>query len=118
MGHILQTNPMVGGWNPTSSGPNPSFNALGWNAQMGGQFTSYIPFVIPSSSTPIPKNDFIMVNLPFTFVVSSGGILFYSMGNPQYEVCSSGGNIYNSYYVTFSSQATSPGMVPLQPFMN
>jgi hypothetical protein len=34
-GHIPQVNPTVGGWNPLSSRPNPSFNALGWSAQPG-----------------------------------------------------------------------------------
>jgi hypothetical protein len=34
-GHIPQDNPIFGGWNPLSSGPNPSFNALGWGAQLG-----------------------------------------------------------------------------------
>jgi hypothetical protein len=48
-GHIPQVTPTVGGWNPPSSGPNPSFNAPGWSAQMGGQFTSYIcpSFLLP-----------------------------------------------------------------------
>jgi hypothetical protein len=64
-----------------------------------------------------------MENLPLTSGVSSGGSQFYGMGNPQHEVPSSGGNIYNPhmnnpYHVTFSSQAASAGMVPLQPFMN
>jgi len=35
-GHIPQGAPTVGGWNPPSFRPNPSFNALGWSAQMGG----------------------------------------------------------------------------------
>jgi hypothetical protein len=63
-----------------------------------------------------------MENLPLTSGVSSGGSQFYGMGNPQHGVPSSGGNIYphmnNPYHVTFSSQAASSGMVPLQPFMN
>jgi len=117
-GHIPQPIPMVRGWNIPSSKPNPSFNAPGWSAQMGGQFTSYIPFVIPSSSTSIPTNNFIMANITLTSSVSSGGAQFYSMGNPQHKVPSSGGNIYNSYHVAFSSKAASIGMVPLQPFMN
>jgi hypothetical protein len=41
-GHIPQPTPMVGGWNPPSSGPNPSYNFPGWSAQMGGPSTSYI----------------------------------------------------------------------------
>jgi hypothetical protein len=35
-GHIPQAIPIVGGWNPPSFGPNPSFSSLGWSAQMGG----------------------------------------------------------------------------------
>jgi hypothetical protein len=79
---------------------------------MGGQFTSYIPFIIPSSSALIPTNNFIMKNPPLSFGVPSGGIQFHSMGNPQHEVPSSGGNVYNPYHATYV------GMVPLQPFMN
>jgi hypothetical protein len=63
-----------------------------------------------------------MGNLPLTSSVSLGGIQFYGMGNPQHKVPSFGGNIHphmsNPYHVAFSSQATSSGMVPLQPFMN
>jgi hypothetical protein len=50
------------------------------------------------------------------------GSQFYSMGNPLHGVPSSGGNIYphmsNPCHVTFSSQAASSVMMPLQPFMN
>jgi hypothetical protein len=114
---------MVGGWNLPSFEPNPSFNDPGWSAQMGGQFTSYISSIIPSSSIVIPKNYFIMVNVPLTSSDSSGGIQFYSMGNPQHRFPSSRGNIYNPhmnnpYHVTFSLQVASAGMVTLQPFMN
>jgi hypothetical protein len=34
VGHIPQANPTVGDWTLLSSGPNPSFNALGWSAQL------------------------------------------------------------------------------------
>jgi hypothetical protein len=50
-GHIPQATPTVGGWNPPSSGPTPSFIVPGWSDQMGGQFTSYIMSIIPSFST-------------------------------------------------------------------
>jgi hypothetical protein len=54
--------------------------------------------------------------------VSSRGSQFYSMGNPLHKVPLSGGNIYphlsNSFHVTFSSQAYSSVMIPLQPFTN
>jgi hypothetical protein len=93
-GHIPQLIPMVGGWNPPSSGPNLSYNFPGSSAQMGGPSTYYISSIHPSSSMPIPTNDFIMENLPLTFGVSSGGSQFYSMGNPPHRVPSSGGNIY------------------------
>jgi hypothetical protein len=79
---IPQLNPMVGGWNPPSSGPNPSFIFLGSSAHRGGSFTSYIPSIYPSSVVPIPTNMFLMENLPMFSGVSSGGIQFYSMGNP------------------------------------
>jgi hypothetical protein len=71
--HIPQVNPIVGGWNPPSSEPSPSFNAPGWSAQMGGQFTSYISSFIPSSSTSILMNAFIMVNPPLSSGVPSRG---------------------------------------------
>jgi hypothetical protein len=121
-GHILQSNPTVGGWSPPSSIPNTSFTFSGSSAQMGGQFTSYIPSFNPSSSTSIPMNAFVMVNLTLASGVSSGGSEFYSMGNPLNGFPSSGGNIYphmgNPYHVAFSSQAASLVMMPLQPFMN
>jgi hypothetical protein len=83
-GHIPQATPMVGGWNPPSSGPNHSFNAPRWSAQMGGQFISYISSVIPSSSMSIPTNTFIMENPPLSYGVPFGGSHFYGMGNPQH----------------------------------
>jgi hypothetical protein len=94
-GHIPQENATVGGWNPPSSKPNPIFSARGWSAQMGRQFTSYIISLIPSSSTPIPMNSFIMENPPLYYRVPSGGIQFHSMGTPQHGVSSFGGNVYN-----------------------
>jgi hypothetical protein len=72
-GHIPQTNPIVGGWPPLSSGPNPIFNALGWSAQSGGQVTSYILSFNPSSSMTILKSTFIMVNPFLSSGVPSGG---------------------------------------------
>jgi len=105
-------NPTIGGWNPPSSRPNPSFSAPGWSAQTGGQFNSNIPSSIPSSSTLIPMKSFITVNPPLSSSVSSGRCHFYSMGNPQHKVPSSRGNVYNPYHVTYM------GMVSLQPFMN
>jgi hypothetical protein len=122
-GNIPQPTPMVGRWNPPSYGTNPSFNILGWSAQMGSQFNSYIPSIIPSSSTSIPIKYFIMVNLPLTSSVSLGGSQFYSVGNPQHGFPSSRGNTYNHhmnnpYHVSFSSQVASKGMVLLQNFMN
>jgi hypothetical protein len=81
-GHIPEVTPTVGVWNPPSSRPNPSFNAPGWSAQMGGQFTSYIMSVIPSSSTSIMMNAFIMVNPLQSSGVPYGGSHFYGMGNP------------------------------------
>jgi hypothetical protein len=64
-GHIPQANIIVGGWNLPSSRPNPRFNALEQSAQMGGQFTSYIPSFIPSSSMWILTNTFNMENPSF-----------------------------------------------------
>jgi hypothetical protein len=103
---------MVEGWNPPSSGPDPSFSALGWSAKMGSQITSHISSIIPSSSMSIPTNAFIMENPPLSSSVSSRGSHFYSMGNPQHRFNSSGGNVYNPYHVSSTS------MVPLQPIMN
>jgi hypothetical protein len=57
-GHIPQPTPMVGGWNPPSSGPNPSFTFPGWSAQMGGPSTSYIPSIYPSSTMLVPTTLF------------------------------------------------------------
>jgi hypothetical protein len=84
-GHIPQVTPTVGGWNPLSFGPNPRFNALGWSAQMCGQFTSYIPSTIPSSSTSILTNDFVMVNplCPLTFHLEGG--IFIIWETPSME---------------------------------
>jgi hypothetical protein len=65
-GHIPQSFPMVGGWNPPSSAPNPSYGFQGWNGQMGGVSTSYIHSVYPSSTMHVPMNDFIMENPPQT----------------------------------------------------
>jgi len=80
--HIPQPTPTVGGWNTPSSGPNPNFNAPGWSAQMGSQFTSYIPSFIPSSSTSVLMNTFIMEKPPLSSGVLSRGNQFHSMGNP------------------------------------
>jgi hypothetical protein len=113
---------MVGGWNPPSSGPNPSFTFPGSSAQMGGPSTYYIPSIYPSSTMPVPTNTFLMEDLLLSSGVSSRGSQFYSMGNPLHGVPSSGGNIYphlsNPCHVAFSSQAISSVMMPLQPFMN
>jgi hypothetical protein len=121
-GHIPQPNPMVGGWNPSSSGPNPCYTFLGWSAQMGCASTYYNPFIYPSSTILSPMNTFIMKNLTLTSGVSSVESQFYSMGNPTHIVPSSGGKIYphmsSLYHVAFSSQVDSLVMIPLQPFMN
>jgi hypothetical protein len=120
--HIPQPNLMVGGWDPPSSGPNPRFTFTRLSSQMGRQFTYYIMSFIPSSSTSILMNIFIMVNPSLSFGVSYRGSKFYSMGNPLHGVLSFGGNIYphmsNPYHATFSSQATYSVMIPLKPFMN
>jgi hypothetical protein len=84
-GHIPQSNPTVGGWNPPSSGPNPSFTFPGSSAQMGGPSTSYISSIIPSSTMSIPMNNFIMVNLPLSSGVSSGGSHFIVWETPYME---------------------------------
>jgi hypothetical protein len=121
-GHIPQSNPTIGGWNPPSSGPNHSFTFPGASAQMGGPSTYYISSIHPCSSMPIPTNDFIMENLPLTSSVSFGGSQFYSMGNHPHRYPSFGGNICpnmsNPYHVTFSSQEDSSIMIPLQNFTN
>jgi hypothetical protein len=113
---------MVGGWNIPSYGSNPSFTFPGASAQMGGHSTYYISSIYPSSAMLVPMNTFPMEDLHLSSGVSSRGSQFYSMGNPLHEVPSSGGNIYphlsNPCHVTFSSQATSSVMMPLQPFMN
>jgi hypothetical protein len=121
-GHIPQPTPMVGGWNPPSFGPNPSFTFLGESTQMGGPSTYYILSIYPSSTMSIPMNSFLMADLLLSSDVSSRGSQFYSMGNPLHGVPSSGGNMYphlsNHCHVSFSSQATFSVMMPLQPFMN
>jgi hypothetical protein len=82
-GHISQVTPTVGGCNPPSSRTNPIFNTPGWSAQMGSQFTSYIPSVIPPSSMPIPTNYFIMENIPLTYGFSLGGVNFMIWETPE-----------------------------------
>jgi hypothetical protein len=121
-GHVPQPNPMVGGWNPPSSRPNPSFTFPGESSQMGGIYSYYIPYICPSSDMLVHINSFLMVDLLLSSSVSSGGSRFYIMGNPLHGVPSFGGNIYphlsNPCHVAFSSQASSSVMIPLQPFMN
>jgi hypothetical protein len=107
-GHIPQTNPMIGGQPPFSSGSNPSLNAPRWSAQPGGQVTSYISSFTPYSFMTIMTNTFIKANPP----LSSGGSQFHAMGNPQPEAPLVEGSVYNPHYVTFA------GMMPIQPFMN
>jgi hypothetical protein len=92
-GHIPQSFPMVGGWNPPSSTPNPSYNFQGWNGQMGGVSTSYISSVYPSSTMHFPMNDFLMENPPLTYGITSGGINF-PWETPSHGVPSSRGNVY------------------------
>jgi hypothetical protein len=88
---------------------------------MRGHSTYYISSIYPSSVKSVPTNAFPMADLHMSSGVSSGGSQFYSMGNPIHEVPSSGGNIYphpsNPCHVTFSSQAASSVMIPLQPLM-
>jgi hypothetical protein len=108
---------MVGGWNPPSSGPNPSFTFLGSSAQIGSPFTSYISSIYPSSTVSVPTNAFIMVNLYLTFGVSSRGIQFYSMVKPFHGVPSSGGNIYPHMSIWKSWQLIVDGMVKNQELM-
>jgi hypothetical protein len=120
-GNIPQPTPMVGGWNHPSSRPNLSYTFPGSIAQIGRLSTSYISFVYPYSTMHVPKNAFLMENLPLTFGVSSRGSHFYSMRNPFHGVPSSTRNIYphtsNPYHDSFSSQESSSVMIPLQPFM-
>jgi hypothetical protein len=70
----------------------------------------------------VPTNTFPMADLYLPSGISSRGNYFYSMGNPPYEVPSSGGNIYphmsNPCHAAFSSQEDSLVSMPLQPFMN
>jgi hypothetical protein len=121
-GHIPQSIPIVGVWNPPSSGPNHSFTFPGFSAHIDDPSTSYISSIYPSFAMLVPTNSFSMENLPLTFGVSSRGSQFYNMGNPFHRVPSSGGNIYphlsNPCHVAFSSQAASSVMMPLQPFIN
>jgi hypothetical protein len=120
--HIPQLNIIVGGWNIPSYGSNPIFIFPGESAQMGSHSTYYIPSIYLSSTMSVPMNYFPMVDLHLSSSVSSRGSDFYSMGNPLHEAPSSGRNIYphlsNPCHVTFSLQADSSTMMPLQPFMN
>jgi hypothetical protein len=120
--HIHQPTLTVEGWNIPSYRSNPSFTFLGASDQMGGHSTYHIPSIYPSSTMSVPTNTFPMVDLHLSFGVSSKGSPFYRMGNPIHEVPSSGENISphlsNPCHVTFSSQATSSMMIPLQPFMS
>jgi hypothetical protein len=120
--HIPQPNLMVGGWNPPSSRPNPSFSFPRSSAQMGGPSTYYISSIYPSFAMLVPTHTFLMADLLLSSGVSSRGSQFYSMGNALHGVPSSGGNIYphlsNPCHVAFSSQEVSLVMMPLQPFMN
>jgi hypothetical protein len=106
-GHIPQPYPMVGGYNPPSFEPNPIFTFPISSAQMGIHSTSSIPSIHPSLVVPIPRNNFVMENLPLSSSVSFRGSQFYRMGNPLHEVPSSRGKIYphmsNPYHTAFSS---------------
>jgi hypothetical protein len=110
--HITQTNPTVGGWPHFCFGPNPSLNAPGWSAQLGGQVTSSIPSFTPSSSMLIMINTVIIANPPLSSRFLYGGSQFHTMGNPHPRAPSTGGNVYNPHYDVSAS------MVPIQPFMN
>jgi hypothetical protein len=67
----------------------------------------------------VPTNTFPMADLHLPSGVSSRGNYFYSMGNPPYEVPSSGGNIYphmsNPFHAAFSSQAIPWCRCPYNP---
>jgi hypothetical protein len=78
-GHIPQSNITVGGWNPPSAIPNPSFTFSGASAQMDGPSTSYILSIYPSFAMLVPTKTFIMVKPPLSFGVSSGGSHFCSI---------------------------------------
>jgi hypothetical protein len=116
--HILQTPLTVGGWNL----PSYESTMREVSAQLGNHYTYYTLSTHPSFAISIPTNTFPMADLRLSSGVSSGGSYFYSMGNPPHEVPSSGGNIYphmsNPCHVTFSLQAASSVLMPLQPFMN
>jgi hypothetical protein len=84
-GNIPQSFPTMGGWNPPSSGPNPSYNSQGWNAHMGSVYTSYISSIYMSSTMPFPVNASFMENPPPTFDITSGWNPFSNMGNPRME---------------------------------
>jgi hypothetical protein len=89
---------------------------------MGSHSTYYIPSIYPSSAMSVPTKCFSHGGPPSVLWCFIQGSQFYSMGNPLHKVPSSGGNIYphlsNPCHVTFSSQAASSVMMPLQPFMN
>jgi hypothetical protein len=115
--HILQTPLTVGGWNL----PSYESTMREVSDQICIHSTFYTLSTYPSSAMSVPTNTFPMVDPRLPSGVSSGGIDFYSMGNPPHEVPSSGGNIYphmsNPCYVAFSSQEASSVSMPLQTFM-
>ena len=64
-GHIPPSTPFVGGFSLPSSGHNTSVHSYGGDSgyvNIGA--TTYIPSYVPSSTTPIPSNDFLMSNPP------------------------------------------------------
>jgi hypothetical protein len=116
--HIPQKPLTIGGWNLLSY----KSTLREANAQIGNNSTYYIPSTYPSSAMSVPTNTFPMDDLHLSYGVSSGGIYFYSMGNPLHKVPSSRGNMYpylnNTYHAFVSSQKYTSVSMPLQPFMN
>jgi hypothetical protein len=80
--HIPQMTPTVGNQPPFHPQYNPSLNSPGWINQLGGQVSTYVPSLTPSSSTLILTIMFGMTNPPLSSRFPPRVGQFHTMGNP------------------------------------
>ena len=73
-GHIPPSTPFIEGWPPPTPAPHTSVHPImGGGGYVNIGSTTYIPPFIPSSSTPIPSNVFLMMNTPHNSSRNLGG---------------------------------------------
>jgi hypothetical protein len=110
--HVLQMTPTVIVFPPFNPMSNHVPNASRWSNQPGRQATSYGLYFTPTSSVSILTNTFGMTNPPLSSGLTSGGVHFHNLGNPQPGSTPAGGSFYNPHMEILT------GMVPNQPLMN